>query len=328
MPFSPQRITEIATAYWNSAVLLTAAELELFEHLLHNGHDAKHIAQQAGTDPSCTQMLLDALAGMGLVLKQGSVYFLEPSAAPWLTGPASMTAALKYNHDLYQLWAQLPQMVRTGRPVVPPAVQLGDDPDRTRRFVTGMHSRAMGLLPGIVPLIDLPDNARVLDLGCGPGTFSRLLSERFPSAWFTLFDLPPVLQVAQSLLADRGAIPVFTFQPGSYLTDPLPGGFDAVLFSGAIHQHNPDQSVLIVRKIHDALVRGGRIYIVDMMLEPDRTRPLFSAMFQITMRLLRPEAHVHVGEDLLRLLQSTGFTNAGLHRPVHSPYWVVQADKQ
>jgi SAM-dependent methyltransferase len=327
MVFSPQRITEIATAYWSSAALLAAAELDLFECIASDGRDAERIARLAGSDVRYTQMLLDALAGMGLVLKREQVYSLEPTAAPWLTGAASMTAALKYNRDLYLLWGQLPQAVRTGQPVVPPEAQLGGDPDRTRRFVTGMHSRAMGLLPGIVPMIDLPDHARVLDLGCGPGTFSRLLAERFANASFTLLDLPPVLDVARSLLDDHPARPRLTFHPGSYLTDALPAGFDAVVFSGAMHQHSPDQAVALVRKIHDALLPGGRVHIVDLMLEPDRTQPLFSVMFQITMRLFRPDAHVHVGEDLLLLLEDTGFSDAGLHRAAQSPYWVVRASK-
>lgn len=322
-------LMDLATAYWKSAALSAAVELRIFEALDGSAASAPDVAARLGTSPGHTEGLLDALSGMRLLAKQGGRYRIAAGMADYLSpsGPCCILDALRFNSDLYALWGRLAQSAREGKPVLPPGSHLGVDPARTRRFVLGMHSRALAIGPAVLPSLHLKGCRRLLDVGAGSGTFARLLVERNPGLRATLFDLPPVLQIARELIQSTAEASRIAFHPGDYRRDPFPGGHDAVLFCGALHQETPESARQIISKIARVLEPGGRLFVVDMMLEADRTQPEFSAFFSLNVMLTSPGGRVFSGEAACCLLCDAGFEQPDLLRPAGSPYWVLAARK-
>ncbi len=334
MSWNIEQITELATGFWQSSALAAAVQLRLFDAIEPKGSDAEMVAAKVGSSARHTGELLDALAALGILEKFTSeagagVYRIRPSAAQFLTsaGQYCILDALEFNADLYPLWARLPDSVRNGKPALPPGAHLGGDPARTLRFVRGMHSRALAMIPAVIPSLETANCTKLLDVASGPGTFSCALAEMNPALQVTLFDLPPVLAAAKELIAGRDVAPRVSFQGGDYHTDALPEGFDAVLYCGALHQESPESAAGVFAKIFRALQPRGRLYVVDMMLRKDRTEPVFSALFSLNMMLTSPSGRVFTDEETRRLAAEAGFINVRCVRLANCPYWLIAAEK-
>jgi predicted methyltransferase len=136
-----------------------------------------------------------------------------------------------------------------------------------------------------------------------------------------------VLAIARELIEARGLLDRFAFVPGDYRADPLPGGFDAALYCGALHQENERTAPGVFAKLLAALEPGGTLWVVDLMLGPSRAEPAFSALFALNMMLVSPIARVFSGQEVLDLAERAGFREGRLNPLAGSPYWLVTARK-
>lgn len=333
--WSMDRMMQLATGYWGSAVLGAGVELGVFETLGSagakgggtGGMSAQEVADSLSLDPRSTGMLLDALCGLGLLQLEEGSYRLEASAAEFLSPAGSMCLldALRLNLGMYQYWGRLSEAVRTGKPVVDPSAHLGSDAGRTEVFVRGMYSRALGLARLVVPSIQPEMRGRVLDVGSGPGVFSAEPAANDPSLSVVQFDLPGVVAVAERLLAEHPAKERIEFQPGDYRNDALPSGFDTVLYCGALHQESNQTAAALFAKIAESLHPGGRLFVVDMMLEDSGTSPAFSTLFALNMMLINPFARMFKASEACGLLEGAGLKVEAYRQLATSPYWMIRA---
>ena len=140
----PPDLVEIASLYWQSAALNAAVELRLFETLAPEAQSAASLAKTLDCSVPHLEALLDSLSGMGILHKTKEKYTISQEVRP-LLDPASgdcLLEALAFNRDLFALWLKLPDCIRHGQPAVAGNPHLGADPERLKRFVRGMHSRA------------------------------------------------------------------------------------------------------------------------------------------------------------------------------------------
>lgn len=128
-------------------------------------------------------------------------------------------------------------------------------------------ARLSGLAPG----------TRVLDLGCGSGTFTGLLAERGYRA--RGLDISPKL-----ITLARRKFPAIDFQEGDAENLPFDAGqYDGVLLSGLVH-HFPDPRRLAAQVL-SVLKPGGRFVAFDpsrmnpfMWLYRDQASPFYSPL--------------------------------------------------
>ena len=330
---SVQGIVDLASAYYGSAVLFAALEVDLFTFLQREGGaaDAEALARRAGLDPRGTRLLLDACAALGLLSKDGGTYSNTAAGAMTLVGgaPHDLTGAVRYNRDVYPAWGRLAKLVQSGLPVEKPEVHLGEDEARTLRFVLAMHGRALGIGHAVVPMLDLAGCGRLLDLAGGPGTYAVLLAQAHPELTCVTVDLPAVSAVAAGLVREAGMTSRVTCRAGDYHVDRYePEAFDAVTIFGALHQESPEMIASILGRAWQALKPGGRIFILDMMTDATHTRPAFSALFAVNMALTTQNGWVFSDEELYGWLRQAGFDACETRAvPPPMPHWLVSARK-
>ena len=330
---SVQGVVELASAYYGSAVLFAALDVCLFTLIEREGNriQAQKLAGVSGLDPRGLHLLLDACVAVGLLVKDGEHYANTPAVSSTLVAgaPHDLTRAVRYNRDVYPAWGRLAELVKSGKPVEAPEVHLGENAERTRRFVLAMHGRALGIGRTVVPLLDLRGCRRLLDLAGGPGTYAVLMAQSCPELACVTVDLPAVSAVAKELVDDAGLSERVDCQAGDYHTDTYEASaFDAVTIFGALHQESPEQIVAILKRAHQALKPGGLIYILDMMTDATHTRPAFSALFAVNMALTTHNGWVFSDEELQAWLLEAGFEACETRAvPPPMPHWLVSARK-
>jgi ubiquinone/menaquinone biosynthesis C-methylase UbiE len=108
-------------------------------------------------------------------------------------------------------------------------------------------------------LIDLPNDARILELGSGRGTLWKENLSRIPSGWrVTLSDLSPgMLDSAKTNLEDVGR--EFEFKNMDAQAIPYPDNtFDGVVANHMLY-HVPDRAKALA-ETHRVLKPGGRLF--------------------------------------------------------------------
>lgn len=140
-------------------------------------------------------------------------------------------------------------------------------------------------------------------------------------------DLPPVIPLAQRRLAGAGLSARVVLVAGNYLRDPLPSGADLAWVSAIAHQHSRAENRILFRKVFNALTPGGRIAIRDILMHPDRTRPVAGALFAVNMLVATPAGGTFTFEELHANLVAVGFTRVRVVRRDPTMNCVVLANK-
>ena len=327
-------IVDLASAFYGSATLFAALDLGVFQAIAEAGGQTalEPLAKKLDASPRGLRLLLDACVAVGILAKDGDVYSNTEAGRIALVpgGPADLSKAIRYNQDVYPAWGRLAQLARTGAPVEPPQLHLGDDPERTRRFALSMRGRALAIGRGVVPMIGLgAPQGRLLDLAGGPGTYAELLMKANPGWSCVTVDVPAVSAVARECVAQAGLADRIECRAGDYHTDDYePAAYDAVTIFGALHQESPGQIRGILSRAVCALRPGGRIFVLDMMTDSTHTAPAFSALFAVNMALTTENGWVFSDEELKGWLAEAGFSPGDtLHAPPPMPHWLVSATR-
>ncbi len=330
-PVTPARIMDLASAYFGSCILFTAVDLGVFGALARTGPaGAAQLAGELATDLRGLTLLLDGAVAVGLLAKQDELYRNTPEAEAFLTPgrPGDLSAALRYNRDVYPAWGRLTELAKTGRPVEAPSLHLGADEARTRTFVLSMHGRASAIGRAVTPRLQLQGKTHLLDVGGGPGTYAVLAARAFPGLRCTVLDLPAVVAIAAQLIEQQGSSASVSTLPGDYHTTEFPAGIDAVNFFGMLHQESPDSIRDLMRRAYQALPSGGVVHVMDMMTDATHTSPPFSALFGINMALTKEDGWVFSDAELKGWMEEAGFTGFTVEPlPPPMPHWLARAWK-
>jgi hypothetical protein len=306
---NPSSIVRLSTSYWESQTLLTANRLRLFDVLADGDRTAEEVATELHLDPRSTALFLRACVGLDLLQERSGRFANSGVAAAFLVtrSPAFMGNVIRYSDQLYGTWGKLEDALRSGRPALPAETYLGDDPVRTRSFVQAMHERAIGIARALVGILDLHDRRAMLDVGGGPGTYSVLLTERFPGLKSEVLELPGVAAVARDLVAAAGASDRVTLRDGDYHSAAFGSGKDVVLMSGMFHRETEYACRSLIERAADCLVSGGLLAVSDVFTDEGGTQPPFAAMFGLNMMLTAPDGGVHSDSDVKRWMAEAGF---------------------
>ena len=299
---TPEALLNLSRAFQESRVLLTGAELDLFTLLSNEALGADTLASRLGADPRALTVTLDALAAMELLVKTGGTYRTAPDAACLSAdAPDSILPMLLHAAGLWDRWSRLTRKIG-GTPLSERAPA-----DVTRAFICAMHVVSAPRAARLVDEAGIGAARRLLDVGGGPGTYTAAFLRAGPALSATLFDLPPVVEIAREKLGEAGLLGRVTLVAGDFDADELPFGHDLAWLSAIVHQNGPGQNDALYGRIFRALVPGGRLVIRDHVMEPDRTRPRAGALFAVNMLVGTEHGGTYTFEELRAGLRRAGF---------------------
>jgi len=281
--WTPGAIRELAMNFQSSRILLTAVELRVFGLIGDGGLTSSEIAAKAASHPRATDRLLNALCAMGLLVKREGHFWNTPESRRYLDDASpEFAAGLGHTASMWHSWSGLTDAVREGKPALRAPINERGDAWLTP-FIAAMHHRAAQQAPGVAALVGLDGVERVLDVGGGSGAFAMAFAAKAPGLVAVVFDLPNVVPLTREYITVAGLAGRVTTAVGDYLTDPLPKGFDLVFLSAVIHSNSPKQNAALLASCASALNPGGRVAVVDWVMDDDRVTPPGGAFFALNM---------------------------------------------
>ena len=305
---TPDSILGLGRGFMESRILLSAVELGVFDLLADAPRTAPETATAIDGDLRGTTVLLDALVGMGLLDKSDGSYACPESVASLLArrAPGSVVPMLQHSIGLWRRWSELTDVVRRGAPAHAAGPQR-TEADR-EAFIGAMHTVGSRMAQQVVAAIDPGGAQRLLDIGGASGTYTQAFLEASPQLRATLFDLPPVIEIARRRLGPTGLLDRISLVAGDFYANPLPQGHDLALLSAIIHQNSAEQNTDLYRKVCQALEPGGRLVIRDHVMSPDHTRPARGTIFAVNMLVGTEGGGTYTFDEIRAGLEAAGFT--------------------
>ena len=302
-------LSRLSHGFQMAKVFFAANDLDLFSRL-KEGREAAELAYELGVDGRALTLLLNALAAMDLVRKEGEIYWNGPAAAEFLVqGEGYRGSIFKHIHHCWEAWNDLPQVLEAGHPVAAREnTILKDRETMTRDFIRGMDDVARELAPKVVRQLDVGNVRTLLDVGGGPGTYAAAFLEAHPGLEeVRIFDLPGSLAVGREKLTARGLLDRVRLVEGDFNHNDFGSGLDAIWISQVVHSQNEEGCRMLVEKAFRALNPGGVLAVHEFLLDDDKASPLSAAVFGVHMLVMTEGGRTYSGAEIMAWMSEQGF---------------------
>ncbi len=303
-------IRALARGYMTSRIFLTAMELDVFAQLGTQQLTASQMARQLGTDERATEILLNALTGMGLLEKKGNLFANVKEVADLLmpSSPNYQGGGFGHTAHLWEAWSRLTEIVKSGHP---PEKEWTDE--MKQDFASAMKQHAKGTAERLAKLVDCSDVDRMLDLGGGPGSYAMAFARRYPQLKAVVFDKDEhTLKIAKEDIARENLQDRISLMKGDFFVDEIGSGYDLVLLSSIIHIFGEEENISLLGKVKKSLNDGGRVVIRDFIIDETKTKPAFASIFAVNMLVNTQNGRSYSFSEVKGWLHSLGFKD--IHR--------------
>jgi len=313
---SPAIVFDTLNGFQRTEALKTAIELELFTAIGEGNSTAKAIAERCGASERGARILCDYLTIIGFLTKERDNYSLTLDSATFLDkrSPAYMGTISNFilSPHIKDKFDQLTETVRKGS-----TADTAFEPDHPMWVEFARSMQPMMAMPAqlMAQLVDPAKDRklRVLDLAAGHGLYGIAFAKQNPQVEVTAVDWPKVLEVAKENAQAAGVADRFHTNPGSAFDVDYGTGYDLVLLTNFLHHFDPSTCETLLRKVHAALVDGGRAATLEFVPNDDRVTPPQAAAFSMQMLGGTPSGDAYTFAELEQMFRNAGFARSELH---------------
>jgi SAM-dependent methyltransferase len=308
---------EYAELGWQEAVIVGCAKQEgILEAVADGSRSPNEVAEQLGVSLRAVYALLSALAELGVLAEDDNRYrLLDEHRGPLLdrSHPDYAGGLVVHRFELIRKWGRMPEILKTGSPIDD---ELAQGPEGKETFIYSMRRLAK---PGVWAIADLllsrlPKNARILDVGGGPGTYAEAFTDG--GAQVTVFDLPEVVELMREHL-DAAGISVVS---GDFNEGLPEGPFDAAYLGNVSHIYGPEENLALIKRVAGSLSPGGLIVIRDFV----RGLSKGAALFAVNMVVNTESGNTYSEVEYRGWLNTAGFEGIEmLHIPERDTHFIL-----
>jgi len=272
------------------ALAAAIVHLDLFTALASEPGDLAAICRRFRVHRRPADVLCTLLAANGLVRRDAAgVMHVTDTAREFLVagGPFDARAYYASMADKPGV-ADLLKVLRTGRPANWPGEEGEADWHAAMRseafaesFTAAMDCRGRVLAPALAQAVAGMPIGRLLDIGGGSGVYAIAVAEACPTARATVLEATPVDRIARRTIAAAGLADRIAVVTADMFADPWPAEHDTLLFSNVLHDWDEPDCGRLLEKAAALLPAGGRVIIHDMLLDDDKTGPLWAAEYSV-----------------------------------------------
>jgi predicted O-methyltransferase YrrM len=276
------------------ALTVAIAHLDLFTALADRPADLPAICRRFSIHARPTDTLCTLLFANGLLRRTpDGILHVSDTAREFLVAGAPFDARPYYSSIADKPGvADFLTVLRTDRPANWPGEEGEADWHAAMRteafaesFTAAMDCRGRVLGPGLAAALagGQPGNPprRLLDIGGGSGVYAIAVASAFPETRATVLEASPVDGIARRTISAAGLDGRIDVVTADMFTDPWPADHDTHLFSNVLHDWNETDCRRLLAKSVAALPDGGRLLIHDMLLDDDKSGPLWAAEYAV-----------------------------------------------
>lgn len=305
-------VLQIAERFFDSVTLFALFETGVFKVLSSGPKILHEIQEKIGGDEGTLRATLDAAVALKVLSIQDEQYstgevFID--CLGYEESPAYLGEWVAFLHALASPLLQLGDAIQTGSTPGALFEDMSGDNIPAKRMTQAMdaYARARGI--EIADRLDFSQTRHLLDLGCGPGTYSIAIVERNPQVQATLLDLPGPIAEARRLAAARKMTDRLKFVATDAMDYTFEEPFDTVLVSNTLHMIGPAGSLELLKRCYQMLMPGGRVIVQAQYLNDDRVSPRWPTLLNLIQRVATPEGRNHAIGETKEWLEQAGFRN-------------------
>jgi len=257
--------------------LKTAFDLGLIDQLRQNGSCPLAGIQKGWRgDRTGLTLLLDLLTGNQVIARSGDEIRLTHPFLDALRFRDLLEAKLDFANlvapDLIQLFSLL--IVDPGRFMREARIfdlfgyhrcfeSTSENFEATKKWMRFTTCLTRYEARACMQLHDFGRYTKMLDIGGNSGELILQICRRHPGLSGTVFDLPVVCDVGREHVRPAPEAGRITFQKGNALVDPLPTGFDVVIFKSMLHDWPEQEATRLLSRASGCLNPGGTLLIFE-----------------------------------------------------------------
>ncbi|MCA1832828.1 MAG: methyltransferase [Actinomycetota bacterium] len=306
----PDKVLEIFLSFWISRTVMAAVEMGVFEELHERTGTVKDVQSRLGIEERPARALLDTCVSVGLLERDEEGYKNSSlgDAFLWSDSEYSLRNYVLDERWCWNAWERLEEGLRTNAQTTPPdATGYHQFPeDFFLDFLHG-HSLAMGERMGLVT--DITGVKKIMDVGGGSGAVSIALCRRNQNLQSVVVDQAPVVTKAAQHIERAGLSDRIATHAANVFEDVLPAGCDGAVIANFFHDFSPERNRLVLQRVYQALPPGGRVFLLEIVPDDDRTGPPLAVVFSAAMIVNTAAGDAYTAAEYRAWLEEAGFTD-------------------
>ena len=319
---SPTALFDLTAGFVYAQVLDACVRLDLFDVLADGPQPTAAIAARIGLTEDETHRLLSAAAALRLAGRRSERRWGLGQLGAAVRGTPGLAEMIRHHRLLYRDMADPVALMRTGgagtelskywsyaRTGDPAALRS----DEVIEYSALMAASQRMLSDDILDVAPLSGVQTLMDVGGGEGAFLMRAAARSPKLGLCLFDLPSVAAIARDRFTDAGLGSRIATVGGSFKSDHLPDGADAISLVRVLYDHPDDVAASLLSKVFAALPPRGRLIIAEPMDGASGQARMGAAYFGFYL-LAMGGGRARRVETFRAMLSDAGFTDIRSHR--------------
>lgn len=279
-------------------LLVSALKVGIFEAIVQE-KDIASLRRELQADERALYIVLEALCGLGYVNKRYNRYVIADMVRPFLLKRGKDYIGFPpYFFNAMRAWLALPDIIR------------GVKTERTEdvaAFMDAMVSRPDKIVEEVVYycLKKKKDAREVLDLGGGPGRYSRGFASRDLNV--VLYDISEIidyvsnvfkLENTKNLLLKKGDFTKIEFE-----MEFSGKVFDIIFMGNICHIYSEEENKKLIKRVSNLLEKNGMVAIEDFL----RGRSPLAEMFAVNMLVNTEGGNAWTEAQYTEWLEDAGF---------------------
>jgi demethylspheroidene O-methyltransferase len=307
-----EALFDLLAGFCHSQVLMALVEFDIPTKLLAGPMALRALAAASGVPEPRMVVLMQAAVALGLVKrKRGDRYGLTQRGAA-LAGVPGLQQMIRHHDVLYRDLADPVAFFRgETTPELAgfwPYVFGGEvEPQVAETYSDLMAQSQLLVADDTLQAVSLKGVKHLMDVGGGTGAFLQEVGAVYPGLDLTLFDLPAVAPHAEARFAQAGISAHTTIRSGSFRSDPLPDGADAISLVRVLYDHADKTVERLLAKCFAALPEGGRLIVSEPMsggARPDRPGDAYFALYTLAMGTGKARS----ADEIAQMCKAAGFS--------------------